>query len=550
MLPKGDTYEEIRETFSWNIPEFYNIGVDICDKWANKDPKRLALTFIDANNRVVNYNFSELKMLSNKLANCFTELGLKRGDRIGVLLPQAPETVFAHIASHKIGAISLPLFMLFGIDGLEYRLNDAGVKAIVTNGVGAEKLNQIRDKLPELEFILTMDGSHHGSLDLYLEMENQSRDFLPVNTKADDPAFIIYTSGTTGQPKGALHAHRVLLGHLPGVEMSHDLLPQPGDKIWTPADWAWIGGLLDVLMPALHHGVPVVAKRFDKFTAEAAFDLLEKHQIKNAFIPPTALKMMRTLKDPEKRWKLNMRTIASGGESLGPELLDWGRKTFGLTINEFYGQTECNMVISSCTKLMNGRPGWMGKAVPGHVVRIVDDNGETLPDGESGNVAIKNPNPVMFLKYWNNPEATRNKFAGEWLLTGDKGIRDSNNWLQFIGRDDDVITSAGYRIGPGEIEDNLMSHSAVKNAGVIGKPDKERTEIVKAYIVLREDMEQSDFLAKDIQNWVKTRLSAHEYPREIAFVEELPMTVTGKIIRGELRKWAKQELDEQEHNSL
>lgn len=550
MLPKGDTYEEIRETFSWNIPEFYNIGVDICDKWANKDPKRLALTFIDANNRVVNYNFSELKMLSNKLANCFTELGLKRGDRIGVLLPQAPETVFAHIASHKIGAISLPLFMLFGIDGLEYRLNDAGVKAIVTNGVGAEKLNQIRDKLPELEFILTMDGSHHGSLDLYLEMENQSRDFLPVNTKADDPAFIIYTSGTTGQPKGALHAHRVLLGHLPGVEMSHDLLPQPGDKIWTPADWAWIGGLLDVLMPALHHGVPVVAKRFDKFTAEAAFDLLEKHQIKNAFIPPTALKMMRTLKDPEKRWKLNMRTIASGGESLGPELLDWGRKTFGLTINEFYGQTECNMVISSCTKLMNGRPGWMGKAVPGHVVRIVDDNGETLPDGESGNVAIKNPNPVMFLKYWNNPEATRNKFAGEWLLTGDKGIRDSNNWLQFIGRDDDVITSAGYRIGPGEIEDNLMSHSAVKNAGVIGKPDKERTEIVKAYIVLREDMEQSDFLAKDIQNWVKTRLSAHEYPREIAFVEELPMTVTGKIIRGELRKWARQELDEQEHNSL
>ncbi len=550
MLPKGDTYEEIRETFSWNIPEFYNIGVDICDKWANKDPKRLALTFIDANNRVVNYNFSELKMLSNKLANCFTELGLRRGDRIGVLLPQAPETVFAHIATHKIGAISLPLFMLFGIDGLEYRLNDAGVKAIVTNGVGAEKLNEIRDKLPELEFIFTMDGSHHGSLDLYLEMENQSRDFLPVNTKADDPAFIIYTSGTTGQPKGALHAHRVLLGHLPGVEMSHNLFPQPRDKIWTPADWAWIGGLLDVLMPALHHGVTVVAKRFEKFSGEAAFDLIDKHHVKNAFIPPTALKMMRTIKDPEKYWNLDLRSIASGGESLGPELLDWGRKTFGLTINEFYGQTECNMVISSCKKLMTEQPGWMGKAVPGHDVCIVDDNGEILPDGESGNVAIKTPNPVMFLKYWNNPEATRNKFAGEWLLTGDKGIRSGNGWLQFIGRDDDVITSAGYRIGPGEIEDNLMSHSAVKNAGVIGKPDQQRTEIVKAYIVLREGVVWSETLAKDIQNWVKTRLSAHEYPREIAFVEELPMTVTGKIIRGELRKWARQELDEQKHNSL
>ncbi len=245
-----------------------------------------------------------------------------------------------------------------------------------------------------------------------------------------------------------------------------------------------------------------------------------------------------------------MRSIASGGESLGIELLDWGWKTFGITINEFYGQTECNMVISSCVKVMEERPGWMGKAAPGHNVRIVDDEGQVLPDGETGNVAIQRPNPVMFLEYWNNPEATKNKFIGDWLLTGDKGVRSEDGWLQFIGRDDDVITSAGYRIGPGEIEDNLMSHSAVKNAGVIGKPDPDRTEIVKAYIVLLEGVEPTDELAKDIQRWVKTKLSAHEYPREVSFVDELPMTVTGKIIRGELRKWARRELDEQEHNHL
>ncbi len=543
MLPEGETYEELVEKFEWDVPEYYNIGVDICDKWADIDPQRLALTFIGSDNSQTDYSFGEFKELSNKLANFLVSLGIERGDRVGVLLPQMPEVVFSHVAVHKLAGISLPLFMLFGEEALEYRLQNAGIRVVITNKDGAEKIAHIRDRVPDLEYVLTIDGSHDGTLDLYEKIKNCLDQFEPVRTKPDDPAIIIYTSGTTGQPKGALHGHRVLPGHLPGVEMSHDLFPQEGDKIWTPADWAWIGGLLDVLMPALHHGVPVVAKRFEKFTAEAAFELIADQGIRNSFLPPTALKMMRTVENPEERWDLNMRTIASGGESLGTELLDWGRKTFGLTINEFYGQTECNMVISSCVKIMPCHPGWMGKAAPGHDVRIVSDEGEVLPDGETGNVAVRSPNPVMFLEYWNNPEATKNKFAGEWLLTGDKGQREADGWLQFVGRDDDVITSAGYRIGPGEIEDNLMGHPAVKMAGVIGKPDPDRTELVKAYIVLSEGYEGTDDLAREIQGWVKTKLSAHEYPREVAFVDELPMTVTGKIIRGELRKWAKAELE-------
>ena len=264
----------------------------------------------------------------------------------------------------------------------------------------------------------------------------------------------------------------------------------------TPADWAWIGGLLDVLMPALFLGVPVVACRFKKFTAEAAFQLLQDQNIRNAFIPPTALKMMRQLDAPEDRWKLNLRTIASGGETLGAELIDWGRKTFGRTINEFYGQTECNMIVSSCSEIMDARPGIMGKAVPGHELAIVSDAGEVLPSGTFGNIAVKRPDPVMFLKYWNNEAATQKKFAGDWLLTGDTGEMDEDGWIRFVGRDDDVITSSGYRIGPGEIEDCLIKHPAVAMAGVIGKPDAQRTEIVKAYIILKQDVEPSDALGQ------------------------------------------------------
>ncbi|MEO9529512.1 acyl-CoA synthetase [Roseibium sp.] len=542
MLPPDATsYGTLAGTFAWDIPDRFNIGVAVCDAWADREPEREALVFVDEDGDIARYSYADLRRLSNQLANLLRSRGVQPGDRIGVLLPQRPETAYAHIAALKLGAITIPLFTLFGEEALEYRLRDSGAKVVVTDLGGAARLAPLRDQLPDLTTVFCVDGEDGSALDLASHMAGHEDTFRAFETAADDPAILIYTSGTTGQPKGALHGHRVLLGHLPGVEMSHDFLGQPGDRIWTPADWAWIGGLLDVLLPALYLGVPVVACRFRKFTAEAAFQLLQDQKIRNTFLPPTALKMMRQVADPNQRWTLDLRSVASGGETLGAELIAWGRKAFGLTINEFYGQTECNMVVSSCAALMEARPGVMGRAVPGHQVGVVGAEGQELPADTQGNIAVRRPDPVMFLGYWNNPEATEKKFAGDWLLTGDTGMKDTDGWIRFVGRDDDVITSSGYRIGPGEIEDCLIRHPAVAMAGVVGKPDDRRTEIVKAYVVLKTGFEASDELAEEIAGFVKTRLAAHEYPREVAFVDTLPLTTTGKVIRRELRARAEEE---------
>lgn len=536
MLPTATTYQDLRHRFSWEVPARYNMGVDVCDKWAAREPGRVALIHISGDGRPAEYSFGQLRVLSNRLANLLRDTGIQQGDRVAILLPQCPETAYGHIAAHKLGAISIPLFTLFGPEALEYRLGDSGAKCVITDRNGAERLALFRHKLPQLESIFCIDGACEGGIDLHARLANCPEDFEPVDTAADDPALIIYTSGTTGQPKGALHAHRSLLGHLPGVEMSHDLFPQPGDRIWTPADWAWIGGLLDVLMPALHHGVTVVAHRFEKFSAEAAFQLMQDYGVRNTFLPPTALKMLRGVPEPEKRWSLQLRSVASGGESLGTELLDWGRRSLGVTINEFYGQTECNMVVSGCGVLEAPVPGAMGWPVPGHEVAIVDDAGNVLADGEQGNIAVRRPDPVMFLGYWNNPSATQAKFVNDWLLTGDVGYGCPDGRLCFVGRNDDVITSSGYRIGPGEIEDCLLRHPAVQLAAVVGKPDPVRTEIVKAFVVLKPAFEAGAEVEAELKDWVRSRLAAHEYPREIEFVDDLPMTTTGKVIRHELRK--------------
>ena len=534
MLERSDSYDALIRDFRWRLPARYNMGVDVCDKWA-AGPVRPALIHQRADGRLEPYSFQDLKRLSDKLANAFQAHGIERGARIGILLPQAPETAVAHIAAYKLGAIAVPLFTLFGPEALAYRLENSGAKALVTDAAGVAKLAEIRGDLPALSLVLSVDGPGDGVLDFHGELDKASDSFTPVDTAADDPALIIYTSGTTGPPKGALHAHRVLLGHLPGVELPQEFFPQSGDLFWTPADWAWIGGLLDVLLPAWHHGVPVLAHRFAKFDPEAAFALMARHGVRNAFMPPTALKMMRRVERPRERWPYALRSMGSGGETLGEELLDWGRATFGLTINEFYGQSECNLIVANCAGLMPVRPGAMGRPVPGHALAVVEAAGNPLPTGAAGTVAVKRPDPVMFLAYWRNPEATAAKFAGDWLLTGDMARQDEDGYLHFLGRDDDVITSGGYRIGPGEIEDCLLRHPAVAMAAAVGVPDPERTERVKAFLVLNDGYEAGGALAREIQAWVKTRLAAHEYPREVAFLDALPMTATGKIMRRELR---------------
>ncbi len=524
--------------YLWDVPSHFNIGHEVCDKWADGSGKT-ALICEDRSGQVVRYSFDEIKALSNQLANALVKAGLQRGDRIGIFLTQGVETLLAHVAAYKIGAVTVPLFYLFGPDAIEYRLGDSEAKILITDPAGMAKMGNLRPTLPALKevFYVAEDGGANpaDTRCLWSSIRSESDQFDIAPTLADDPAIIIYTSGTTGKAKGALHAHRVLLGHLPGVEVSHDQFPQPDDLFWTPADWAWIGGLFDVLMPSLYHGVPVLAKRLEKFEPEAVFALLAKHNVRNVFFPPTALKMLRSVEEPAARWNYRVRSIASGGESLGGDLIAWGQKVFGLTINEFYGQTECNLTVSSSSLLYPTKPGTIGKAVPGHDVQIVDASGAVLPAGVTGSIAVRRGDPVMFLGYWHNPEATQEKFAGEFLLSGDLGSIDADGYITYLGRDDDVITSAGYRIGPGPIEECLMRHPAVQLAAVIGVKDEVRTENVKAFLVLKPGHESSPELVKEIQKFVRDHLSAHEYPREIAFVDSLPMTATGKIMRRALK---------------
>ena len=539
MLRPVKTYADALGVFRWDIPTRYNIGVDVIDKHVSAGHgSRPALIYELESGAIERFSFRDIARKSNQLANLLVAHDVGPGDRIAILLPQRPETAISHIAIYKAGMIAVPLFTLFGPDALEFRLADSGARALITDTTSLERIAPIRARLPQLACLFVIDGAGSeagSSVDFRRAMEAASDRFTPVDTLAEDPAIIIYTSGTTGQPKGALHAQRVLLGHLPGVEMPHDFFPQPGDHFWTPADWAWIGGLFDVLLPAWHHGVPVLAYRFRKFDPEEAFSLMARHGVRNVFLPPTALKLMRQIPQPRQRFPFALRTVGSGGETLGPELLDWGREHLGVTVNEFYGQTECNLIVANCAALMAPRPGSMGRAVPGHDVVVLDDRGNVAHAGIEGEIAVRRPDPVMFLRYWNNREATDKKFLGDWLLTGDRCRQDDEGHFWFVGRADDVITTAGYRVGPGEIEECLMKHPAVALAAAVGIPDPLRTEVIKAFIVLKATYAPSEGLATEIQEFVKRQLAAHEYPRLLEFVDTLPMTATGKIMRGELR---------------
>ena len=510
MLTANASYDDLTTGFAWSIPARLNMARQACFDWQDT-PDRVAIVDLSRGARR-DVTYGELAAMTRVLAGYLVGQGVQRGDRVGVLRAQDPWTAAAHLAIWSLGAISLPLFKLFGPDALSVRLSDSGAQHVVTDADGAELLAGlgVQSHVPEAVTLPDIGPE-------------------PVDTAAEDPAVLIYTSGTTGAPKGALHAHRVLTGHLPGVEISHDRLGQPADVIWTPADWAWIGGLFDVLMPGLALGVPVVAARLPKFTPEGAREVIRDGGVRNVFFPPTALKLLKAadMKLP------GLRSVASGGEPLGAEMLDWGQRAFGLQINEFYGQTECNMIASSASSLFPARPGCIGKPVPGHDLAVLGPDGP-LGDGIEGDIAVKRGSASMMIGYWNRPEATDEKFRGDWMLTGDRGQWEGG-YLRFVGREDDVITSAGYRIGPAEIEDCLLRHPSVAMAAVIGVPDPLRTEAVQAHVVLKTGALATE---SDLQTHVRTRLSAHLVPRVIRFETALPMTVTGKIIRKEIKRTA------------
>lgn len=529
MIPLTGDWAAKRAAFGWDWPAKFNIARACCDDWAALDPDRVALTEItDSGSK--DWTYGALKDASDRLASAFAAAGVMRGDRVAVLLAQSAAVPIVHFAAMKLGAVALPLFTLFGADALLYRLSDSGAAAVVTDGESLDKLLSIAPDLPALKAVFcTVDAT--GAPNLWAQIASHPALETPVNTDAEDAAVMIYTSGTTGPPKGVLHAHRFLFGHLPCMELTHEGFPQHGDKGWTPADWAWIGGLMDMAMPCLYYGVPLIAHRMRKFDTAAAYALIADHGIRNLFLPPTALKLMRGTPVPAG---VKIRSISSGGESLGAEMLTWGQNAFGAPINELYGQTECNLCVTQAAGFMVVKSGSMGQPLPGFDVVVMDDAGTPCPPGVMGEICIRKGAASMFLRYWNLPEQTAQKFRGDWLRTGDLGQVDSDGYLTFAARDDDVITSAGYRIGPSEIENCLMGDPDVVMAAAIGVPDPVRTESVRAFVVLRDGASQ-DGAAQRLMDRVRSRISPHVAPRDVVFVSSLPMTATGKVMRRELR---------------
>ncbi|NDV87386.1 AMP-binding protein [Aurantimonas aggregata] len=528
--------EALRTGFAWRLPARFNIAASCADDWAVRAPARICLVEDRGDAAARTLTYGELARRCRGLAAGLGRIGVRRGDRVAIVLPQGFEAAVAHLAVYRMGAIAVPLSQRFGPDALGFRLKAAGARVAIVDAASLATLRAVTTALPALDHVVAVEADELGLVD-FARLENEGGGTEPVATRPDDPAMIIFTSGTTGPPKGALHGHRVLLGHLPGMRFHHEGFPLAGDRLWTPSDWAWAGGLLNALLPSLYFGVPVVfsAGRFD---AGAAFALMTRQRVRNAFLPATALRMLKAAATLEAIAGLGLRTIGSAGETLPRDTFHWAAAELGITVNEFYGQTECNMVLGSSARYGVSRAGRIGKAVPGHRVAILGEDGRELSAGETGTIAVAAPDPVMFLGYWQDREATRRKVPEGWLLTGDQGVMDEEGYVRFVGRDDDVITSAGYRIGPGEVEDCLLAHPAVKLAAVVGKPDRLRTEIVKAYVVPADGVVADKALAAAIQSFVRQRLSAHEYPREVAFVTEMPLTTSGKIIRREFRERA------------
>jgi acetyl-CoA synthetase len=532
-----DRYDELYRSFRWDVPARYNIARDCCGQWA-ADPSRVALYWEDESGAASRHTFADIQAAANRLSNALAGLGVRRGDRVALLMPQRPEMAIAYIAIFQMGAIALPLSHLFGPEALEYRMAHAGACAAIVEPTTIANLLAIRSRLPDLKQVIGVARAHGPEVLSYEDLVGKaSASFQCVDTAADDPSIIIYTSGTTGAPKGALHAHRVILGNIPGFVYSHDFFPQPGDVFWSPADWAWAGGLFDALLPSWHFGMPVVGYR-GRFDAEKAFYLLQKYKGTSTFLFPTALKlMMKAFPSPKDRFDLKLRSLMSAGEAVGVTLIEWAREQLGVTINEMFGQTEINYVVGNCQAAWPVKPGSIGRPYPGHRVAVIDEYGNRVPPGELGEIAIKREqDPVFFLEYWKNEKATKEKYIGDWAVTGDQGRMDEDGYLWYQGRSDDVIKSAGYRIGPAEIENCLVKHPAVANAAVIGKADADRGAIVKAFIVLQPGTAASQELLEDIQKHVRGRLAPYEYPREIEFIDALPMTTTGKVQRKELRK--------------
>ncbi|MFB6171237.1 MAG: acyl-CoA synthetase [Haloarculaceae archaeon] len=536
-----DSYEQLYDAFEWEVPETFNIAAYACDRWAD-DKGRVALFGETPDGDTETYTFWQVRNAANQLANYLREQGVERGDRVGINAPQRPETAISHLAIWKLGAVSVPLSTLFGPDAIQYRLDDAGAVAAVVDESNVENFREARDDLDDLDTLLALGDvtPRDDEAEFWSAIGDQSRSFDTVSTDADDDALLIYTSGTTGNPKGVRHAHHVLLGHLTMfVTGVNNMEMSDADVYWTPSEWAWIASLFNILFTGLFFGRPVVANNTGPFDPEEAFEMVEKYGITGVFMPPTALRMMMQVEDPGQYDVDSLDCIVSGGESLGQTIVEWANDVFsGTAVHEGYGQTEANMLVGECEALIESREGSMGVASLGQEVTILDAETaeETVEPGEVGEIAVRPDTPVHFKEYWNKPEKTESKFANGWMLTEDLGTVDEDGYFTFVSRKDDVIISAGYRIGPEEVEDSVAGHEAVADAAVIGVPDDERGEVPKAFVVLADGYEASEELQESIRQHVRDRLAKYEYPREFEFLDELPKTETGKVRRTSLRE--------------
>ncbi len=567
---RQDHYLRMMRDFDWHVPEHFNMAQACVERWAARSDAsdRVAIIEHDLQGER-RYSFARLQQAADRVSALLHDRGVRRGDRVALVLPQRFETAAAYMGILQMGAVAMPLSLLFGPDALLYRLQDSGAVAAMVDQHSVHHLLEIRDQCPELRTLVGVDGAAALADAAWPDVmpKGVARRTLRVRTQAADPAVLIYTSGTTGPPKGALIPHQALIGNLSGFVCSQnwfgfnpsDHSPHESEAVfWSPADWAWTGGLMDALLPTLYFGRPIVAWA-GRFSPELAFDLMQRHAVSHTFLFPTALKaMMKAYPEPRSRFELRLQAIMSAGEAVGDAVYSYCRDQLGVIVNEMFGQTEINYIVGNCA--MNdqraagvgwpAKPGSMGKGYPGHRVDVIDEQGLPVPDGVPGDVALNRYNihgqldPIFFLGYWKNPQATTGKYTGDWCRTGDLAVRDADGYLWYQGRSDDVFKSAGYRIGPSEIENCLVKHPAVANAAVVPKPDPERGALVKAYVVLASGHAPSEALVNALQTHVRGLLAPYEYPKEIEFVDALPMTTTGKVQRRVLR------LQEQERARL
>ncbi len=568
--PPGDLYPHMHARFQWQLPAQISLADLCCGRWARDTPDAPAILSDSDTGCRAQYSYGQLQRAAHRLSNALQRLGVKAGDRVALVMPQRFETAVAHIALNQLGAVAMPLSMLFGPEAMAYRLQDSGACLAIVEAAALATLREVRADCPALSHLLVVGGTspQDGESDWMAALQAEDARFQPRLHAADDPAILIYTSGTTGAPKGALIPQRALMGNLTGFVASQNWFGfDPRDPsvaseavFWSPADWAWTGGLMDALLPTLYFGRPILAYQ-GRFTPERAFELMQRYRISHTFLFPTALKaMMKACPHPRRQYELHLQAIMSAGEAVGDAVFHWVQDELGLTVNEMFGQTEINYVVGNCARLWPARPGSMGRAYPGHRVAVIDDDGQVCAPGTIGEIAVHRrdvhgtPDPVFFLGYWNNEAATRAKFTGDpddsWCRTGDMARMDAQGYLWYEGRSDDQFKVAGYRIGPGEIENCLVKHAAVANAAVVPKPDADRGSMVKAFVVLSPGHEASARLVAELQAFVKGRLAPYEYPKDIEFIESLPMTTTGKVQRRVLKQLELERARERDGSAL